>query len=243
MYTDLSKLQNYYLCFASFSFAGAVLISLLEVVLGSDFLFVRKTTEIFLGINSLCVLYFLLARNFDTKLIWWALVTFFTTLILEIIRANIGLVFGEYEYGSVVALKVLGVSLLVGILWVLIILASIRLAKKTQTNLLTQFFLAGLVTVTADIIIEPITIHLDYWRWPNDTVPLQNYLTWYIITVVFATFYKIFKIWIDSNLMKHFFFLKINFLSFLNLINSCNLNSIICTKLVFVGHTEQAKQL
>ncbi len=218
MYKNLSQLENYYLWFAGLSFTGAVLISLLEIILGSDFLFIRNTTEIFLAINVLCVLYFLLARNFDTKLVWWILVTFLTTIILEIIGASTGLIFGQYEYGSAFALKILGVPLLIGILWVLIILASIQLAEKTQANLLTQILLAGLVAVAADIIIEPVAIHLDYWRWPTDIVPMQNYLAWYIITVVFATFYKIFKIQLDSHLIKTFFFIKIGFLGLLNLI-------------------------
>ena len=35
--------------------------------------------------------------------------------------------------------------------------------------------------VGLDFFIEPIAISLDFWSWKYDTIPLQNYLGWFLI--------------------------------------------------------------
>ena len=44
----------------------------------------------------------------------------------------------------------------------------------------------GLLMVAFDIVLEKAAIELNYWNWETYTVPLQNYLAWFILGVFFA---------------------------------------------------------
>lgn len=34
--------------------------------------------------------------------------------------------------------------------------------------------------VGLDVLIEPVAIDLSFWTWTNPTVPLSNYLAWFL---------------------------------------------------------------
>ncbi len=37
-----------------------------------------------------------------------------------------------------------------------------------------------------DLLIEPVAIHLGYWSWTGGDIPIQNYLSWFVISLVMA---------------------------------------------------------
>ena len=43
----------------------------------------------------------------------------------------------------------------------------------------------ALVMVVYDLIMEPVAIRLDMWSWGGDVIPLQNYIAWFVISLVF----------------------------------------------------------
>jgi putative membrane protein len=38
-----------------------------------------------------------------------------------------------------------------------------------------------------DLIMEQVAPKMDMWSWQNDMVPLQNYLMWALLAVIFHT--------------------------------------------------------
>ncbi len=135
---------------------------------------------------------FLIKRN--PKLLLWAAVTFFITLFLEILGVKTGAVFGAYEYGATLGLQFMGVPLLIGINWTLIILGSITLVEKLSSRTWVVMVLTSAVTVIFDFIMEPAAIALDYWAWEGGPIPLQNYIAWGVISFVFAGLFRAMKL-------------------------------------------------
>ena len=41
--------------------------------------------------------------------------------------------------------------------------------------------------VMYDILLEPVAIRFDFWQWENVLVPLQNYVAWWLISLVMMT--------------------------------------------------------
>jgi putative membrane protein len=41
--------------------------------------------------------------------------------------------------------------------------------------------------VSYDLLLEPVAIKLDFWNWQGGAIPLQNYVAWYVISVVFLS--------------------------------------------------------
>ncbi len=123
-------------------------------------------------------------------LIIWALVTFLSTLTLEILGVQTGLVFGSYGYGQTLGLQLLGVPLLIGINWTIIILGAITIIEKMVTHPILVAFITASFTVFFDWIMEPVAIAFDYWSWDGLDIPLQNYIAWFVIAFLFALLHQ-----------------------------------------------------
>jgi putative membrane protein len=122
----------------------------------------------------------------DSNLILWLLLTFIITFALEAIGVATGLVFGYYWYGNTLGFSLFEVPLLIGINWTLIIMGSIIIIKKYSKNIYVISFSTGAVTLLFDYIMEPVAIRYDYWSWKGGTIPLQNYIAWFVIAFLFA---------------------------------------------------------
>lgn len=125
-------------------------------------------------------------------------ISFIVGLTTEIIGVNTGLLFGDYQYGSVLGPKLFGVPLLIGVNWFIIVFCSGSfcaqglqvLQKKFNLNVPASAFkiavvLGGAAIATCfDIILEPAAVKLHFWSWENGVIPLFNYICWYSISVL-----------------------------------------------------------
>jgi len=103
-----------------------------------------------------------------------------------------GLLFGEYHYGPVLGPKWQGTPFMIGVNWMLLVYCS----GITLNHLIgnqswwLRGILAALLMVGLDVLIEPVAMELDFWQWANDSVPLQNYIGWFMValplTLIFA---------------------------------------------------------
>lgn len=130
--------------------------------------------------------FFFEVRARNTKVLGWAVITFLSTLVLEIVGVATSLVFGAYTYGSTLGLKLFGVPLLIGINWTIIILGIVQVAGKHLANPYLAALVTASLTVLFDYVMEPVAIAFDYWTWAGGAIPLQNYLAWFCIAFVFA---------------------------------------------------------
>lgn len=126
----------------------------------------------------------------ESKLLLWALATFLVTLFLEILGVKTGLVFGSYAYGDTLGLEFMGVPVLIGINWTLVILGTLTIVERLTKSVPVIMIATALITVVFDFIMEPVAIALDYWAWEGGPIPLQNYVAWGIISFVFAGLFK-----------------------------------------------------
>jgi putative membrane protein len=125
-------------------------------------------------------------------------ISFIIGLTTEIIGVNTGLLFGDYQYGSVLGPKLFGVPLLIGLNWFIIVFCSGSvcsqglnfLQKKFDVNVPSSVFkiavvIAGAAIATCfDIILEPAAVKLQFWSWENGVIPLFNYICWFSISVI-----------------------------------------------------------
>jgi len=181
-----------------------------------------------------------------TSNIFWIIVCYIITLGLEVAGVMTGKIFGEYTYGSVFDWKIFDVPLIIGWNWVIVIASATILAKQIYIQFLVKLiiytknkdrivkllkspvaqyvqnveiaFLASIIAVLVDYVLEPIAIKFDYWRWPSDIVPLQNYLSWMAIAFIFSLISMWFKTELKSKLAVFFLFLQVIFFIFLSII-------------------------
>lgn len=169
-----------------------LILSLLVVMLFAEFSFTIKTTLLFLIIAV-------------------------SGYFIEALGVNTGKIFGNYTYGITLGLSILNTPLLIGLNWLFLTYTSSSLFERFQIHQILKILLASLVMVTFDIVLEPVASKLDMWHWKNQVIPLQNYIAWFVIAVVFHSLIKWYKIntknpiapWVL--LCQFLFFLILNF--------------------------------
>jgi bisanhydrobacterioruberin hydratase len=139
-------------------------------------------------------------RSEPQKFIKIFLLAFTTGYIAEFIGVNSGYLFGNYAYGQALGIKSGGVPLMIGFLWFMTIFGIGNLVlfirnwysffvppSSGSTFILANF--AALLTTLFDIVLEPAAISLGYWTWDNGTIPLYNYISWYLVSAFIYLFY------------------------------------------------------
>lgn len=150
-------------------------------------------------------------RYSSNKFLLWAAITYIITFILEVIGVKTGMIFGEYSYGSTLGIKLFEVPLIIGFNWVFVILGSISISRIITTNLYLGSLISAFIAFVFDLILEPVAIKLDYWSWYENTIPMQNYLSWIVIALISALGFGYLKVKVTSKISLHYFFVQFIF--------------------------------
>ncbi len=121
-----------------------------------------------------------------------ALIAFIIILggfLIELIGTKTGYLFGDYAYGASLGWRLFGVSVIIGVNWYAIVLASSNIARFLKVNVFLQAVVAGTLCVGLDVVIEPVAIKYGFWTWANGEIPLFNYITWFFFSVFFSLLY------------------------------------------------------
>jgi len=122
-------------------------------------------------------------------------------VLVEIIGVNTHLLFGNYTYGNLMGIKILGVPLLIGVQWFVTIYSCgsimhyannwakeklIEYAEAEESSQkvksISLIIDAALLATFFDYILEPVAQKLGYWQWKEKNVPLFNYTCWFFVS-------------------------------------------------------------
>jgi uncharacterized membrane protein len=136
----------------------------------------------------------------------------------ELAGVQTGLIFGEYAYGPVLGPKWYGTPFMIGVNWILVTYATGSLVDQLagKWHWLVRTVLIAALMVGLDFLIEPVAMALDFWSWPGNVVPVQNYIGWFIIALFTSGLYvkmastKPNKVGIALFILQFLFFLLLN---------------------------------
>ena len=114
--------------------------------------------------------------------------------LVEMVGANSGLVFGTYTYGSGLGIKVAGTPIIIGLNWLFLVYTSAAIVERLKTNTAMKILLGALLLVGYDLVLEQVAPKLNMWYWEGGAIPLQNYLAWFVIAILFHSLFKTFRI-------------------------------------------------
>lgn len=101
---------------------------------------------------------------------------------VEWLGVNTGIIFGEYDYDAGLGLKLFGIPLIIGLNWVLLIYCTGTIASFVPLPNWAKALVGAALMVALDFLIEPFAIKHGLWTWAGPTIPLRNYLAWFIIS-------------------------------------------------------------
>ncbi|PWS27353.1 carotenoid biosynthesis protein [Pedobacter yonginense] len=115
---------------------------------------------------------------------------FLCGFLVEVLGIHTGKIFGSYYYGDTLGYKIAAVPLLMGVNWVILIFSIGQMMKTLKIrNSILASALGAICLVTFDFFLEPVAMKFDYWHWDWHTIPLQNYIAWFIVSVILLKFY------------------------------------------------------
>ena len=124
------------------------------------------------------------------KIILHLSIAFFTGLLAEFLGVNYGLIFGDYTYGENLGYKIYGVPILIGVNWAILVYSSAAIAKKVCPGGITCSIFAAILMVFLDLIIEMSAPRFDFWEFKGGTVPIQNYVGWFVVSLVIQLIFQ-----------------------------------------------------
>jgi putative membrane protein len=103
---------------------------------------------------------------------------------IEAIGVATGVIFGFYNYGSGLGLKLLDTPLLIGLNWLFLIYVTSCITDRIPVNRVIRIIIASLLMVLYDFIMENVAMDLDMWRFNGGMPPVRNYLAWFVIALI-----------------------------------------------------------
>ena len=151
-------------------------------------------TQWFLSLSPLNLLLFisLIFWNVKEKRVVFKalLIPFMIGMFVEFLGVNYGLIFGSYQYGANLGFKIKGVPLMIGVNWAILTFVSTSITRNWIKNSIASSISAAVLMVSLDLVIEIAAPTMDYWRFKDGIVPLQNYIGWLGTAFVVNLFFQ-----------------------------------------------------
>jgi putative membrane protein len=111
-----------------------------------------------------------------------------TGFVVEVAGVSTHRVFGNYEYGNTLGIKLFDTPLLIGLNWLMLSYAAATITEKTSFSPPLKIFIASLLMLAYDAVLEQVAPLIDMWHWEDGIIPFQNYAAWFVIALVFQIF-------------------------------------------------------
>lgn len=133
-------------------------------------------------------------------------VIYWVSFTIEAIGVHTGAVFGNYIYGNGLGVKVLDTPLMIGVNWLFLVYATAAVTDRLKGNDLLKVVVASCGMLVYDVVLEQMAPLLDMWYWRGGEIPLQNFVTWFVLALSFHALLKIVRIKIENRLAPIVFF-------------------------------------
>ena len=133
-------------------------------------------------------------KRIDKPFVFFFITIFIGGFVAEWIGVNKHWLFGDYTYGETLGLKLLGVPLIIGCNWFMLIYsAGVLMQRSRLKSFILRVLIGALLLVLLDFLIEPVAVYFDYWHWVNSVVPLKNYSCWFAISLLMLLLFELFR--------------------------------------------------
>jgi putative membrane protein len=147
----------------------------------------ERVTSLDLFLSFILVMYF--HMPFDRRFFLFCLFAFVVGMAAEIAGVHTGDVFGIYHYTPSFGWQLMVVPLIIGVNWILLSYISAELAARYLRPAAFRAIAAGFVMVLIDLLLEHFAIRHHLWIWASSPPPLQNYIAWFLISIIIQAAY------------------------------------------------------
>lgn len=153
--------------------------------------FIILTTYALLLSTYLLLLYH---ENYSKKDILVFLAIAVLGFFVEVLGVNTGLIFGSYKYGEGLGIKLFQTPLLMGVNWLFLTYTALSISDKLTKNTYLQLIIAPTLMIVYDMVMEQLAPIMNMWTWANSSIPMKNYIAWWLLGFLFTRILKRSKI-------------------------------------------------
>ena len=137
-----------------------------------------------LNLLLIFMIFFYANNDFSLSFLKTILLVFIIGYFIEVLGVRFKFIFGEYFYGETLGLKILNTPIIMGINWLSLSLSTFGIAAYVFKPKLLIVLAASVLMVLTDMLIEPLSASLDFWYWKNSVIPTQNYIAWFLVSLI-----------------------------------------------------------
>jgi uncharacterized membrane protein len=154
--------------------------AMLGISIGYYDWFISKTPlNLILSALLLCIHYPINNYKGAVFIVSVCVISFF----IEWIGVHYGFLFGIYEYGANLGIKLDGVPVLIGINWAILLLSTAAIADRLVNATPVKILLGASLMVFMDFFIETSAPPFDFWTWASGAAPLRNFIGWFAVSL------------------------------------------------------------
>ncbi|MCS6821645.1 MAG: carotenoid biosynthesis protein [Microscillaceae bacterium] len=132
-------------------------------------------------IGTLAILLFF-HQEWNRTFVFVACIVALAGFWVEVLGVQTKQIFGDYQYEYALGLKLWDVPVVIACNWLLLVYATSGMVYTWQIPKNFMPATAALLMVGLDFWIEPVAIKYGFWSWKSNTVPLQNYVAWFLVS-------------------------------------------------------------
>jgi putative membrane protein len=156
-------------------------------------------------------------RERHLEVFWYSIFVIVVGFFIELIGVRYGTIFGPYTYGNTLGPKLFNVPIIIGLNWLLVMYCIASLTDNLKIPTLVKIFIGATLAVAVDWLIEPVAMHFDFWSWKDGVVPVQNFVGWFLTSIILQSGYHILKVKADNKLALPYYFTQLFFFLILNI--------------------------
>lgn len=170
------------------------------------------TRDLFIVLTpAILLLSFALLLNFHTPVLDAKTTIVFISIFLisyfvEVAGVRTGLIFGPYSYGRGLGLKLLDTPLLIGLNWVLLVYCTSAIFEKIPVGHFGRIAGASSLMVLYDFVMEQVAPRMDMWAFDAGFAPIRNYVSWFVLALVFHSLVRFAEIRLPNRLAPLIFY-------------------------------------
>lgn len=150
-------------------------------------------------------------KEWNKKTILVLVGIFVLSIIIEIIGVATGKLFGMYEYGKGLGIKIADVPIVIGLNWVFLVYASNSIISKYTSKNIPVIVGAASLMVLYDILLEKVAPLMDMWLFFKNDAPVSNYVAWFLMALLFNWAIQKFNINTYNRPARWLFFIQFGF--------------------------------
>ena len=135
---------------------------------------------------NLLISFLILLNSYRWKkeMLFASFLVFLIGFFVEWVGVHTSLLFGTYWYGANLGPKFLEVPFIIGINWAMLTLVSSAVGKTLTKSMLLNVVLGASLMTGMDWLMEPVAIKSDFWHWKNETIPVYNFICWFVVSLL-----------------------------------------------------------